>query len=147
MQNQVYAFIIFIIDGLLIGILFDIFRIIRKSFRTPDIITHLEDLIFWIITGLILLYSIFKFNSGELRMYILIGIFLGVTIYMLIFSKTFVEISVYIIKMTKKIIYDIIFVPLKYIGRFLRKKLIISINSIIKNTKIYKKTQKKKDFI
>ncbi len=66
MQNQAYAFIVFILNGFLIGLLFDIFRIFRKSFKTPDFITYLEDFIFWIITGLLLLYSIFKFNNGEL---------------------------------------------------------------------------------
>ena len=65
MQNQAYAFIVFILNGFLIGLLFDIFRIFRKSFKTPDFITCLEDFIFWIITGLLLLYSIFKFNNGE----------------------------------------------------------------------------------
>ena len=97
MQNQAYAFIVFILNGFLIGLLFDIFRIFRKSFKTPDFITCLEDFIFWIITGLLLLYSIFKFNNGELRIYIFLGVILGAAIYMLIFSKFFINISVHII--------------------------------------------------
>ena len=103
MQNQAYAFIVFILNGFLIGLLFDIFRIFRKSFKTPDFITCLEDFIFWIITGLLLLYSIFKFNNGELRIYIFLGVILGAAIYMLIFSKFFINISVYIINLIKKI--------------------------------------------
>ena len=57
--NQANLFLIFTINGILIGLLFDIFRILRKSFKTSDIITYTEDLIFWILTGLLLLYSIF----------------------------------------------------------------------------------------
>ena len=72
--NQLYTFLIFILVGMVIGITYDIFRILRKSFKTIDIITYIQDFLFWIITGVILLYSIFTFNNGELRSYIFIGI-------------------------------------------------------------------------
>lgn len=47
--NQAYLFLIFILNGLLIGILFDFFRILRKSFKTPDFITYIQDICFWIL--------------------------------------------------------------------------------------------------
>ena len=144
MQNQAYAFIVFILNGFLIGLLFDIFRIFRKSFKTPDFITCLEDFIFWIITGLLLLYSIFKFNNGELRIYIFLGVILGAAIYMLIFSKFFINISVYIINLVKKIFIILIIIPIKFIiwkplRKILKwfKHLFTKILSIFKN-----KTQK-----
>ena len=84
MQNQVYIFIAFILNGFLIGIIFDCFRILRKSFKTPDIITYIEDIAFGIITGLLLLFSIMKFNNGELRVYLFLGILLGLILYLLI---------------------------------------------------------------
>ena len=58
MHNEIYAFAIFILNGFLIGLLFDVFRILRKSFKTSDIITNIQDLIFGIITGIIILSSI-----------------------------------------------------------------------------------------
>ena len=87
MPNQAYSFIIFILNGLIIGLIFDIFRIFRKSFKTPDFITYLQDFIFWIIAGSILLYSIFKFNNGELRLYIFIGITFNNTLGVFYFSN------------------------------------------------------------
>lgn len=123
MHNQEYAFIIFILNGLLIGLLFDIFRILRKSFKTPDLITYIEDIIFWILSGLILLYSIFKFNNGELRLYIFIGVIIGILIYMLIFSRLFINISVYIIFFIKKILFIILIIPVKFIIKILKKIL------------------------
>ena len=84
MQNQAYTFIIFVLNGFIIGILFDIFRILRKSFKTPDVITYMQDIAFWILSGLIILYSIFKFNSGELRLFIFIGVLLGIWAYILV---------------------------------------------------------------
>lgn len=67
--NQTYIFIIFVIIGIIVGIIFDFFRILRKSFKTMDFVTYIEDILFCILTGAILLYSIFKFNSGEIRIY------------------------------------------------------------------------------
>ena len=57
--EQLSSFIIFTIIGVIISIIFDIFRILRKTFKTPDLITYIEDIIFWILTGLIVLFSIF----------------------------------------------------------------------------------------
>ena len=97
MQNQAYIFMVFILNGFLISILFDIFRILRKSFKTNDIITYIQDILFWILTTFIILYSIFKFANGELRIYLFIGIAIGIAIYMLLFSKVFIKINLFII--------------------------------------------------
>ena len=102
MNNQAYIFFIFILNGLIIGILFDIFRIMRKSFKTSDFRTNLQDILFWIFTGLILLYSIFRFNNGELRAYIFLGVFIGVALYMLLFSKIFIKVNLWFIDLSEK---------------------------------------------
>ena len=65
-------FMIFIFNGFLISILFDIFRILRKSFKTNDFFTYTEDILFWILTTFIILYSIFKFANGELRAFLFV---------------------------------------------------------------------------
>ena len=72
--NQAYLFVIFLINGLLMGLLFDFFRISRKVFHTSDLLTYIEDILFWILSGAMILYSIFIFNHGELRLFMFIGI-------------------------------------------------------------------------
>ena len=47
--SQEQVFIFFFIIGVIIAILFDIFRVLRKSFKTPDIITFIQDVSFLII--------------------------------------------------------------------------------------------------
>ena len=116
-----YVFIAFILNGFLIGIIFDCFRILRKSFKTPDFVTYIEDILFGIITGLLILYSIFKFNNGELRFYLFLGIFIGLLLYLLIFSKVFIKICVLIIFIIKKIINFILIIPIKFICKLFKK--------------------------
>ncbi len=84
---QLYNFFIFIILGLIVAFIFDIFRVLRKKFKTNNIITYLEDILFWLISGALIISAIFKFNDGELRTYLFIGILIGITIYMILFSN------------------------------------------------------------
>ena len=130
--SQTILFIIFILNGVFVGILFDFFRILRRSFKTSDIITYIQDILFWILAGASILYSIFKFNNGELRLYIFIGILLGVSAYILIFSRLFIKISVEIINFVKKVLFNLIVVPTKFIIKLLKKSILNPIIYILK---------------
>ena len=157
---QLYSLLIFTISGIAIGIFFDIFRILRKSFKTPDIITYIEDIIFWIFTGIFFLFVLFKFNNGEIRSYVMIGLLLGIMIYMLTISKHFIKANVIIINLIKKVISY----PIKFIWNLLKKIfkpfsfMVINIKKTFKNfcrkmfnirkkvKKIEKNAYGKKDF-
>ena len=101
--NQLFCLVIFMITGILIGALFDLFRILRKSFHTADWMTYIQDILFWMLAGGLMLFSIFTFNNGEIRSYVFIGILVGIIIYMLAISRIFVKSSVTVIKFFKKI--------------------------------------------
>lgn len=73
-DNQICLFIIYFICGAIIGLLFDIFRILRKSFKTSDITTYIEDIIFGVLTGIFLITMLFIFSNGQLRFYIFVAI-------------------------------------------------------------------------
>ena len=90
-QNQAYLFIVFSLTGVVIGLLFDFFRILRRSFKTSNIITYFEDVLFWILTGVLILYNIWYFNNGEIRIYMFLGIIMGVLIYMLTLSNILIS--------------------------------------------------------
>lgn len=151
--NQAYLFLIFTINGIIVGILFDIFRILRKTFKTSNTFTYIEDVLFWILTGLILLYSIFTFSNGEIRFYMFLGVFLGCFLYMLLFSKTFVKVNVKIVLVLKNIIKKIISIisfPFIQIFKYLKPILFKPVKFITINIKKIKNitffSKNKKDF-
>lgn len=158
MYNQVYVFLIFIMNGLLIGLLFDTFRTIRKSFKTSNIVTDFQDILFWLLTGLLILYSLFKFANGELRGYIFIGLILGYILYLLIFSSIYMKISLTIINLLKTVLYYILIKPSSLIISFIKRfivspiitffsKLYKTLSKFIKNkTKKHKNIEVEKDF-
>lgn len=130
--NQAYLFFIFTMNGILIGLLFDFFRISRKVFKTNDVMTYIEDVLFWILAGAIVLYSIFVFNNGELRLFMFLGIVLGAFFYMIFISSYVIKINVKIINLLKKV-FGIFMLPFKYIYRILYKLLLKPVNFLIIN--------------
>ena len=138
--TQLQLFFIFLINGLLIGLLFDFFRILRKAIKTADFITYIEDALFWILTGLIILYSIFTYNNGEIRLFMFFAIILGILIYMIFISKIILSISLSIINVIKKIfniVFNIIKIPLKFFMKLLKKIFFNPISFIIINIRNY----------
>lgn len=101
--SQEETFLLFFIIGIIIGIIFDFFKVLRKSFKTADIVTFIEDLIFLAISGGLILFGIIKLNGGEVRFYLFLGIFFGVLIYSLTISNLYVIILYEFAKICKKI--------------------------------------------
>lgn len=133
--EQAYLFSIYLISGMLIGILFDIFRSLRKSFSTKDFVTYIEDILFWVVTGIFILFVIFKFNNGEIRIYSILGLLIGFTSYMISISKLFIKLNVMIMDFLKKIIIY----PLKIILKLIKKIFSPFTFFVINIKKIYKK--------
>jgi spore cortex biosynthesis protein yabQ len=159
-ENQAYLFLIYCLCGIIIGIFFDIFRILRKSFKTNDFVTYIEDILFGIVTGIFLIIILFIFSNGTLRFYIFLALILGLLVYFTLISKYFVKFNVLIITTIKNVILKIlriILYPIIKIWTIIRKKMLksikiltINIKSIIihknKTEKKSKKEKNKKDF-
>ncbi len=147
--TQLYSLFIFAISGIIIGLFFDIFRVLRRSFKTSDLVTYIEDIIFWICTGSFILLILFKFTNGQIRSYTIIGLALGIIIYILTISRYFIKINVKIVTLIKNIVLkisNIVLFPIKKILKLLRKIFFKPISFCIINirkkvTNFYNKNQ------
>lgn len=133
-QNQAYLFLVFSLTGVAIGILFDFFRILRRSIKTSNIITYIEDILFWILTGFLILYNIWYFNNGEIRIYMFLGIIMGVLVYMSTLSNIFVKVFSKILSTIIKVIE----LPFKAIIMVFRKIITVILSFFAKITKKFK---------
>ena len=96
-QNQTYVFLSCILVGIILAIIFDVFRILRRKGNTPNYIVYIQDVLYWIIVTIIIVMSAFIINDGELRGYMFIGYIIGAVIYIVTFST-------YILKFVGKIL-------------------------------------------
>ena len=121
LPNESTIFLIFIVVGIIISMIFDLFRAIRKVYRTGTLATDVQDIIFWMISGLIMIYSVFVFNYGQIRGYVLLGIGLGSFVYFLTISKFFVIIFTKLINFVAFLIGTILLKPIKIVVKLVRK--------------------------
>lgn len=155
--NQAYLFLIFTLNGIYIGLIFDFFRILRKVFMTKNLITNIEDILFWILTGLSIVFCMYKFTNGTIRLFMFLGLIFGFSLYLLILSNVIIKISttvILIIKRTIKKTIKLLIIPLKILRNMADKLFIRPIYLIytkmqffltkkIKKAKYYLKNSKK----
>ena len=77
LAGQANTFFFAILDGICLGVLFDVYRVIRHGFRLRAAATACGDLLFWLVATAITFLMLLKANWGEFRFYVLIGIALG----------------------------------------------------------------------
>lgn len=133
-QNQAYLFLVFSLTGVEIGILFDFFRILRRTIKTGNIVTYIQDILFWILTGILVLYNIWYFNNGEIRVYMFLGIIIGTLIYVSTLSNIFVKLFTRILNTIIKVLE----IPFKTIVAIFRKIITVILSFFTKNVKKFK---------
>lgn len=123
--DQVYIFLWTILTGVGMGLIFDFFRLLRRSKTTRDIWVYVQDIIFWIVIAISIIVSTFLINDGELRAYMLIGYILGALFYMLLFSKIIMKVFTFIFDTIENIFKSIFKFIVKIFGKIKFKKKIV----------------------
>jgi spore cortex biosynthesis protein YabQ len=102
--------------GSLFGAMFDTYQRFLNRPKQKAWIVFINDLLFWVIQALIIFYTLFIVNSGELRFYIFIALLCGFAAYQALFKAIYLRllemgiqsvIAIYkfIIKMLQILIY------------------------------------------
>jgi spore cortex biosynthesis protein YabQ len=111
-STQAYIFLCSVASGMVIALIYDLFRISRKAVRTANLLIYVEDLLYWLIVAIVMFTMVYYSNEGELRSYIFIGAILGTILYVLLFSRIIINSSMLIINVVRKIVKLILLVLL-----------------------------------
>lgn len=103
LASQFYAFAVTVLIGITIGMLFDFYKVTRGIFRRGKAFVNLGDLLFWVVTTVIVFLMLLAGNWGEIRFYVPIGIILGATCYIKLLSSSITKNLLYIIFVLNKI--------------------------------------------
>lgn len=121
-SSQVHIFLYSILGGIVIGFIYDIFRIKRQTVKTKSFIVHIEDFFYWILIAIIMFAVVYYSNEGELRGYIFFGAIIGAVLYMLTLSRIVIKSSILILNAAAKVfrlLFKIILYPFRVIFRLL----------------------------
>jgi len=116
---------------MLIALVYDLFRIKRRAIKTSTIFIYIEDLIFWVIVAIIMFAVIYYSNEGEIRGYIFIGTAIGITLYILLFSRIVINSFLFVLKTIYRIL-KFIWKVLTYPFRIIFKLLSYPVNFFVK---------------
>ena len=108
--------------GAAAGSLYDVFRVLRVTFKHPNVLIQLEDLLYWVMVTFGVFYFALNVNNGDVRVFMIVGIALGVVIYFLTVSVLFIKMAAALLNLSKNIVllmFRIFLWPVKTLLYFL----------------------------
>jgi len=87
LEGQMLTFLISISAGCLAAFCFDIYKEFTRFFRIRKTALAVGDIVFWIFLSLLVFGFLLFSNSGEMRGFMLVGLALGVAIYVRVLGE------------------------------------------------------------
>lgn len=103
-SHQLKLVIFSFLSGVLTGILFDVYRIIRGFEGTNKILTFIEDMLFWIFSSIVVFIFLLFTNYAYIGFYVYLLIALGIYVYLKLLSKVILDIEYKILKTMGKLL-------------------------------------------
>ena len=117
LTGQVMTFVITIMTGILLGVVFDCYRVLRGTFNPKPLLTWFTDLLYWLVATAVVFIALVFSNWGELRFYVFIGILSGLGLYYNWLSLYFIRLFA---KTIKLIVAGLLLIKKIFIGVFIR---------------------------
>lgn len=115
-SDQVRSLAVTVILGLVAGIFYDIFRVMRKMLRPPRWLLFFFDLAFWFLLTALAFVALLATSSGDVRAHVLVGIGLGGLLYALLFSRAVFRLMDFLGQKVLAII-NLVLAPPLWLGR------------------------------
>ncbi|MGI6630498.1 MAG: spore cortex biosynthesis protein YabQ [Bacillota bacterium] len=120
--TQIFNFFMAIGIGLLIGVLFDLYRGLWKKYAPPSKTMPLWDVFWWLLVTALVFFILLNLNWGELRLYLFLGQIIGFVFYYKkispYFLKKIIAFLYWMEKIFKKLVI-IIVIPIRIIRKIL----------------------------
>ncbi|WP_366927901.1 spore cortex biosynthesis protein YabQ [Clostridium sp.] len=103
LMNQVKLLIFGLLSGMITGVFFDIYRLIR-GFQNPNkILTIIQDLLFWTLTSIVVFIFLMYTSEGYINFYVYLCLIIGVYVYLKLISRTFIKVQYKSLKFNGKV--------------------------------------------
>ena len=121
-EFQSFVFMFTVYGGIIIGIMYDFYRVLKGSRRGERFVTSIWDIIFLAAAMLVVLWALFSSNYGDIRAYVFIGFIVGFFLYDRILSKVALAIFLFIkrnVVFFFKTTNNLLILPFKFIFNLL----------------------------
>ena len=117
MSGQAWLFLSTVVVGVAIGLLYDVFRILRKTMPHFALAVQLEDVLFWLAATGAMFYFLLRRNFGEVRPFTLIGAGCGIALYFATVSPFILKFFVAVITYLKRVFaaaFRVLLLPVRF---------------------------------
>lgn len=101
--SQVKLIIFGLLAGIITGVCFDIYRLIRGFENANKFMTILQDLLFWVLTSIVVFVFLLYTNEGYINFYVYLCLIIGVYLYLKCLSTAFIKAQFNLIKFYGKV--------------------------------------------
>jgi len=112
--NQVKLIIFGLLSGIITGVLFDIYRLIR-GFENPNkVLTIIQDLLFWTLTSIVVFIFLMYTNEGYINFYVYVCLIIGAYLYLKLLSRAFIKVQYKLLKFNGRafrVVWNVILYP------------------------------------
>lgn len=98
LSTQFFTLLSMIGMGSLFGAMFDTYQRFLNRPKRKQWLVFINDLLFWIIQAVIIFYTLFLVNNGELRFYIFLALICGFAAYQSLFKGIYLHLLEFVIK-------------------------------------------------
>ncbi len=133
-------------SGMIMGLYYDLFRIIRKTVRCGKVAVTIQDMFFWITSAAAIFYQSIVLNGGYVRVLFVITVLISWVLYLMTVGKLTMFMVNSVLKLLKSLFYMVykrIISPISaVVNKFfmlISQKITEILTHMTKNTKMNKK--------
>lgn len=144
-RHEIFVLLGTFVGGLVLGGVFDAFRIFRINFKSAASLVWLQDIVMWAAMLTVVYVTLFITNDAQLRWYEFAGFAAGLSVYMVALSHFVIGVSTAVISFVKKMfkwIFTVLFFPFCFVIKILRKPVLCVARWIKKHSKCLARRQK-----
>lgn len=122
-RHELFVFFGSVIGGIILGMIFDAFKVLRPSDKINCVVLGIFDLLLWSVITAAVFAIIFITNNAAVRWYEFAGMALGAVFYFMALSHIFETILTAFLRALKKIVgifFAVILFPLRLVFRILK---------------------------
>ncbi|MCA0989556.1 spore cortex biosynthesis protein YabQ [Guptibacillus algicola] len=123
---QFYTMVAMVAMGVWLGIAMDTYSRFLHPRRSKSLWLYLNDVVFWLLQGLLVFYVLFTVNEGTLRLYVFLALLCGYAAYRALFQQLYrhtleriIIITVSVINVIKSLITNLVYRPVLFILKLL----------------------------
>lgn len=131
LATETKYFLGFVFLGMIFCVVFDIFRAIRKNKKVTDLTICMQDILYFLIIGSMLIFIILNFLDTDIRLYLFLAIIIGAMIYFSVIGNKVLNLVLKLFKFSSKI-KEFIILPLTVYNLIFNKQIKIFKKYVIK---------------